>query len=693
MAFILVLTTTLFNNLISAQGLNIMPALLKLTQQQQQQQHQQQEQQRHQLNFQQQQIANNNRPQINNNYPNMTRESNSFTLHKHNPRKNSGESSSSFFADIEDLNDSSIKSRVGQLGAEPIEQPLLDFDTLIERLTKQISELAHQKHMSVFQSKAYSQPKQQHNQAQHQHPIPVLKIPADPNNKTTMRFFRNSKTFASIVYTDDHKQQELGFTGIRHARKLINCHLVDLEKHSSDVALFEAKYEIETVDIEFRDMMSIIEACTDIARFKPLKGLNPSNSAGGAQQSSSSSSSSLKNQNSAMKPLIIVGQHVPVQNQQTITTTTMSNMPPPQNLASNSVTTFRNVMSESIGKELNSLPNISASGGNGLTEELAGNLRAKRKFVGNGGVSSRQLGRQANNNLLQQRPQQHQQRQQQQLKLQARPVSQARAAGGAGLISTALARVGETSKKLVLGEVTPPPNVVDGRTGGIKEALQEITQYDTTDLMAIWRGILPGTNWCGMGDRATSYNDLGFESDIDICCRAHDFCPIRLSAFSAGYGLFNWSFYTRSHCRCDQNFLDCLQRAESPLSQVVLKFYFNIMKTTCLHDNETSQFQPQAQSQSRFWTPGGNSGISSPSQSSSSSSNSMSKQQQQLQRAVQHQQRPQQQQQQQPAQKLLTQLLAPSNDQQRLLLDQIRASFPIPAHKHSTSVGSATEDK
>lgn len=165
----------------------------------------------------------------------------------------------------------------------------------------------------------------------------------------------------------------------------------------------------------------------------------------------------------------------------------------------------------------------------------------------------------------------------------------------------ALAKVSEQSKKLVLGEVTAPPSLSlnnngpnGSNTSSLREALQEISSYDTSDLLSIWRGILPGTNWCGMGDRATSYNDLGFESDIDICCRAHDFCPVRLSAFSSGYGLFNWSFYTRSHCWCDQNFLDCLQQAESPLSSVVMKFYFSIMKTTCLNDIETDQQQPGA---------------------------------------------------------------------------------------------------
>lgn len=31
--------------------------------------------------------------------------------------------------------------------------------------------------------------------------------------------------------------------------------------------------------------------------------------------------------------------------------------------------------------------------------------------------------------------------------------------------------------------------------------------------------IMPGTKWCGQGDVAEHYNDLGYHSDVDKCCR------------------------------------------------------------------------------------------------------------------------------------------------------------------------------
>ena len=400
-----------------------------------------------------------------------------------NNKRRRPNSSSSAFAEIEDLSDSSVRTRGPNGRSQALSWPVLfggepapnaehlgdspsDFDALVGRLEA----AAGQQQAARPASGAGAA------------------VSGDANNRTSMRFFRNNKTFASIVYTNGEPPPSAPAApnagNSSQPRRLINCHLVDLEKHEPDVALFESKYDIRTVDVEFKDMMQIIEACTNIARFKPLRAA--------ARLAAPAAS----------RPLLVVGR--------------------PAGAA--------------LVQPMQPLPMGAA----------------KQQPV--------------------QQPVQQQRRVRRQRPAKQPPPPPPPPAA---------------KQRLVLGEVTPPPSAVQGKQGGIKEALQEISSYDSSDLMAIWRGILPGTNWCGMGDRASSYNDLGFESDIDICCRAHDFCPIRLAAFSSGYGLFNWSFYTRSHCWCDQNFLDCLQRADSPLSVVVLKFYFNIMKTTCLHDNET----------------------------------------------------------------------------------------------------------
>ena len=445
-------------------------------------------------------------------------------------RQRRPDSSSSMFAEVEDLNDSSIRTRFGTIlvqppaanGASTIEHlgdTPADFDRLIERI------LPQQQQAQLQQASASQQQQQL--------------APADANNKTTMRFFRNSKTFASVVYMNE---QRLERAALRLPRRLINCHLVDLEKHSSDVALYESKYGIKTIDIDFREMMQLIEACTNIARLrrKPLGLLLNSSLATGRPEPA--------------RPHLVVGRPLPLAGALAEATTGVpwSSPPPPplQQQRQHHQRALQTVMS----------PGASLTDSSAKLDLARGEGRTRRH--------------------------EHQQQQQQQQPPAQRQLRQPKSAARARkLLSKAL----ESSKRLVLGEVTPPPSAVDGsHGGGLREAIQEITAYDTTDLLSIWRGILPGTNWCGMGDRASSYNDLGFESDIDICCRAHDFCPVRLSAFTSGYGLFNWSFYTRSHCWCDQNFLDCLQQADSPLSSVVMKFYFTIMKTTCLSDNETN---------------------------------------------------------------------------------------------------------
>lgn len=529
---------------------------------------------------------------------------------QHNTYQARPDSSSSFFADIEDLNDSSIRTRTGTHQEPPTEAgQVADFDQLIERILQPLA--GH----GVFspQQQALVSGFNGHGST----------VAADANNKTTMRFFRNNKTFASIVYTNEASSSQAD----HKPRKLINCHLVDLEKHSSDVALFEAKYEIKTVDIEFSQMMSIIEACTNIARFKPLRAGVGGGASAAAQLFAAALPASPLN-GAAFRPMVVVGRPM------------ASPLP-----------SAAEKRREQLQATFQALDRDLLGGGSDAQHwapapEAQSGQRFKRRLA----AAATPIGAQA------------------QLELAG--------ARKPGLLAQALARVAEPrqrpagrldqagldNKRLVLGEVTPSAQLVANKSGGIKEALQEITSYDTTDLMSIWRGILPGTNWCGMGDRATSYNDLGFESDIDICCRAHDFCPIRLSAFSAGYGLFNWSFYTRSHCRCDQNFLDCLERAESPLAAVVLRFYFTIMKTTCLHDSETNKAgQPQQQETGR------------------STSAALSQQ------TARHRQPPSEP----PGSATQTNLRiepAAQSNLQRRLLDQLRKSLPIPALRLSQTL-------
>ncbi|XP_017298995.1 phospholipase A2-like [Diaphorina citri] len=110
---------------------------------------------------------------------------------------------------------------------------------------------------------------------------------------------------------------------------------------------------------------------------------------------------------------------------------------------------------------------------------------------------------------------------------------------------------------------------------------QDSYRSDKSDL------IFPGTKWCGAGDIATDYNDLGTNVETDKCCRDHDHCSEYILAKSSLHGLRNNAPFTRVHCRCDKKFYDCLKTAadtgDQP-SQMVGYMYFNLLETQCFQE-------------------------------------------------------------------------------------------------------------
>ncbi|KAL4703503.1 hypothetical protein ACJJTC_018087 [Scirpophaga incertulas] len=107
----------------------------------------------------------------------------------------------------------------------------------------------------------------------------------------------------------------------------------------------------------------------------------------------------------------------------------------------------------------------------------------------------------------------------------------------------------------------------------------EITEEDLTDLR--FSLIYPGTKWCGAGDIADNYDDLGEEEETDKCCRAHDHCPDIIPSGETKYNLTNKAFYTRLSCKCDVIFKNCLHQAKSSASSHIGNIYFNVIGTKC----------------------------------------------------------------------------------------------------------------
>ncbi|XP_017851117.1 uncharacterized protein LOC108605822 [Drosophila busckii] len=106
-------------------------------------------------------------------------------------------------------------------------------------------------------------------------------------------------------------------------------------------------------------------------------------------------------------------------------------------------------------------------------------------------------------------------------------------------------------------------------------------------------GIIPGTKWCGTGDIADTYNDLGSEMAMDRCCRQHDLCPIKIRAYQNKYELMNDSLYTKSHCICDDMLFSCLKMTNTSASQLMGSIYFNLVQVPCL-DGRSNKYKFRA---------------------------------------------------------------------------------------------------
>jgi secretory phospholipase A2 len=92
----------------------------------------------------------------------------------------------------------------------------------------------------------------------------------------------------------------------------------------------------------------------------------------------------------------------------------------------------------------------------------------------------------------------------------------------------------------------------------------------------------PGTKWCGPGNTASGYDDLGNDEPVDKCCRAHDHCD-NMASGEEKNGLKNDDLFTRLHCQCDKEFKHCLKGVNSRRGNFIGNFYFNV-RDRCYKD-------------------------------------------------------------------------------------------------------------
>jgi len=132
--------------------------------------------------------------------------------------------------------------------------------------------------------------------------------------------------------------------------------------------------------------------------------------------------------------------------------------------------------------------------------------------------------------------------------------------------------------KTKVKEVTSQKMINITETCGNLPSSQKIS--DVGFMNGIWnffRVIFPETKWCGMGDVAESYPDLGSGTE-DICCRNHDFCPINVEGGKRLNNLENTARHTYTFCACDVAFLRCLETGKS----ATLQKAFRVLVRDCL---------------------------------------------------------------------------------------------------------------
>lgn len=113
-------------------------------------------------------------------------------------------------------------------------------------------------------------------------------------------------------------------------------------------------------------------------------------------------------------------------------------------------------------------------------------------------------------------------------------------------------------------------------TEPIKKSRSKRSAFDFNSVL-----IFPGTKWCGKGDLAECFDDLGPDQELDTCCRDHDCCPFMIPPFTSRFNLFNYRFHSIIHCDCDTRFRGCLRQSLSTTANMIGKIYFNILGSKC----------------------------------------------------------------------------------------------------------------
>ncbi|KAL8180565.1 UNVERIFIED_CONTAM: hypothetical protein K2H54_027870 [Gekko kuhli] len=100
---------------------------------------------------------------------------------------------------------------------------------------------------------------------------------------------------------------------------------------------------------------------------------------------------------------------------------------------------------------------------------------------------------------------------------------------------------------------------------------------------------MPGTLWCGAGNSAGNFTELGVFQGPDVCCREHDQCEAQIHGLEYKYGMRNYRLHTISHCDCDARFRQCLMTLNDTISNFIGISFFNLLEVPCFVLEETEE--------------------------------------------------------------------------------------------------------
>lgn len=155
------------------------------------------------------------------------------------------------------------------------------------------------------------------------------------------------------------------------------------------------------------------------------------------------------------------------------------------------------------------------------------------------------------------------------------------ALGSKNLIDTVLNVIPEDMlTKVTKDEMQYFLDLCDNRDQNVPQGpIKSIFDFIGTTLKSLL--IFPGTKWCGAGDVAKNYDDLGRESVTDMCCRDHDHATDSLAPFETVHGVTNVMLYTMTNCQDDCNFYNCLLEVNSLAGNAMGTIFFDTLKTNC----------------------------------------------------------------------------------------------------------------